>query len=129
MDWTDEQKQKVFEAYWEDGEPHCPVCTASARSNLSETLSGYWLDVTCPRGCGRLLMSRNDDPRKPTFRVWTKEEITQIVNRHFNRDFPCCPIDGATLEIEESPTNVENRLFASCPRCGARCQEVFSISK
>jgi hypothetical protein len=126
MPWTDPESLQVLEGYWANGGAECPKCNAYIRFNYQPFIGGYLLFARCPRGCGGFDLNSGQDPRKGQFRNWTEEEANAVLNDYFRNQRPSCPVDGAEVQMTETPTFEGNMVHARCRRCGHGWQQMFA---
>lgn len=125
MAWTDEQCADLYGKYWDKGEAECPNtnCGGLVRFTLNTFPGGFVLTGKCSKGDGTLQISNSQDPLASTFRPWTDAEADAIVDDHFKGRSSRCPVDHATVDVQEFPhLTGDNLVISKCPRCfqGAR---------
>jgi len=115
MAWTQLEKARIFEDYWQDGCAKCPRCRAAVHPRRSNPPGGYIIAANCPNGHGELRMHRSDDPKAAQFRAWTHDEFEVLVQDHVSRNRSVCPIDGTVLSFEPFR---DDDFVVTCSRCG-----------
>lgn len=127
MAWTEEQRNEVFENFWNDRATKCPNerCRAVIQPTLTKTDDDYILQAACPAGCGSLSMSREDDPFRTSFREWSGDDKADLLNFHFQGRISWCPVDRATVTSKNDPYDGGNIVTVQCVRCGQQLQQDF----
>jgi hypothetical protein len=122
MEWTQEQKNRIFDDRWRGYLTHCPHDHARLEVEIKPIVGPrglYVLTARCPRCQNHLEMGPQDDPKRKDFRAWTNEEKSQIIDQHFANGSVSCPVCQALFRCEGSadvaPVAIIN---CRCPRCG-----------
>lgn len=133
MEWTDQQCDETFDAYWKQGGfAVCPIHGDPLDVNFDTQLGSpnYTHKLRCRKFGGGYERNRQDDHLAHLFRPWTPEEEAELKAAYVaGRDLRC-PIDGSKLnaKTETRGGRVMMGITAEAVRC-ERCNNVTDVKE
>jgi hypothetical protein len=116
--WTPEQQTAIFENYWRTGTGMCPVHGLPLRISFHDRCGHYQLRVECPTSGLSLEMTRQDDPKRNQFRLWSDDQKHLMMRSHLLLGKAQCPVCQAIVRLSINRNSNGTTALIQCPRCG-----------
>jgi hypothetical protein len=122
MEWTQKQKNRIFDDRWRGYQTHCPHDHTRLEVEIKPIVGRrglYVMTARCPHCRNEMEMGPQDDPKRGQFREWTEGEKAEIITQHHANRSVRCPVCEAVVRCEGSRSlGPVACINCHCQRCG-----------